>query len=118
MAMKWIPISKLLKKNNSSSDHVIAPERLIPSVEEQVTCHRRSRLKLTKGLYLGYLKLRTSVDVLSIMVPNSHTNIIPYVKIQDIPNVTREEWLWLKDVGKDEQVCLQYIESFYQVYFE
>ena len=54
----------------------------------QFSCYR--------GLYLGYLKLRTSVDVLSIMVPNSHTNVLPFVKIQDIPNVTKEEWTWLK----------------------
>jgi len=98
--MKWIPISKLIKKN-SSNEHIIMPEKLIPSVQEHVACHRRSRLNLPRGLYLGYLKLRTSVGTLSVIVPNSHTNSLPYIKIQDVPNVTKEEWQWLTE--KDEQ---------------
>ena len=49
-----------------------------------------------RGLYLGYLKLRTSVDTLSIIVPNAHTNVLPHVKIQDVPNVTRDQWEWLQ----------------------
>ena len=51
---------------------------------------------LHRGLYLGYLKLRTSVDTLSIIVPNAHTNVLPHVKIQDVPNVTKDQWEWLQ----------------------
>ncbi|XP_057311242.1 ankyrin repeat and fibronectin type-III domain-containing protein 1-like isoform X3 [Hydractinia symbiolongicarpus] len=103
LTMKWIPIQKLLKKTNSINEQVIVPERLIPSVQDQVTCHRRSRMHLPKGLYLGYLKLRTTMDTLSVIVPNSHTNVLPYVKIQDVPNVTKEEWKWLKNKNRSAE---------------
>ena len=39
---------------------------------------------------------------LSVIVPNSHTNILPYVKIQDVPNVTKDEWHWLKQIVRNE----------------
>lgn len=103
-AMKWIPIAKLVKRSHTFNETVIFPERIISSVEELVNCHRRSRVKLPKGLYLGYLKLRTSMDVLSIIVPNIHTNVLPYVKIQDVPNLTKDEWHWLKHLGDKEMV--------------
>ncbi|XP_066934684.1 ankyrin repeat and fibronectin type-III domain-containing protein 1-like isoform X3 [Clytia hemisphaerica] len=98
MTMKWIPVQKFLKKSthSSNSDSVMVPERLIPCVQEQVCAHEGSRTKLPKGLYLGYLKLRTSMDTLSIIVPNAHTNVLPHVKIQDVPNVTKDQWQWLK----------------------
>lgn len=69
-----------------------------------MTVHQNSKAKLPKGLYLGYLKLRTSVDTLSIIVPNSHTNVLPHVKIQDVPNVTKEQWEWLKSLNNTDDM--------------
>lgn len=106
MTMKWTPIQKLLKKTSSINESVMVPERLIPSVQDQVTNHQKSRTKLPRGLYLGYLKLRTSVDTLSIIVPNSHTNVLPNVRIQDVPNVTKEQWEWLKSLNEIESMII------------
>ncbi len=39
------------------------------------------------GLYLGYLKLSSTLDQLSIMAPISQPNILPHVKIRDLPHV-------------------------------
>ena len=39
------------------------------------------------------------MDALSIIVPNSHTNVLPHVKIHDVPNVTKEQWEWLKSLN-------------------
>ena len=36
------------------------------------------------------------MDTLSIIVPNAHTNVLPHVKIQDVPNVTKDQWEWLQ----------------------
>ncbi|XP_065658350.1 ankyrin-repeat and fibronectin type III domain-containing 1 isoform X8 [Hydra vulgaris] len=93
--MKWMPIKKLIKKSNN--DHMITAEKLIPSIQEQITCHRHSQSILSRGLYLGYLKLQTTVDTLSVIVSNRRTNMLPHVKIQDVPNVTKEEWNWIKN---------------------
>jgi len=57
-----------------------------------------------RGLYLGYLKLRTSMDTLSIIVPNASTNVLPNVKIQDVPNVTKDQWEWLKSLNEIDGV--------------
>ncbi|XP_065065509.1 ankyrin repeat and fibronectin type-III domain-containing protein 1-like isoform X2 [Rhopilema esculentum] len=96
--MKWIPISKLQKKTNAVQDAIV-PQRLIPSLQEQVMYHRRSKVSVSRGLYLGYLKLRTAVDSLSIVVPETQPNLPPHVKIRDIPNVTKEDWLWIQSIG-------------------
>jgi len=96
--MKWVPISKLQKKSNSLQESIV-PQRLIPSLQDQVTYQRRSKLPISRGLYLGYLKLRTTVDALSIVVPENHPNMLPHVKIRDIPSVTKEDWLWIHSLG-------------------
>ena len=44
------------------------------------------------------------MDTLSLLVPNSHTNVLPYVKLQDVPIVTKEEWEWLKGLKTVETV--------------
>jgi len=48
-----------------------------------------SGLCLQRGLYLGYIKLQASVEVLRVMVPNKMPSCVPHVKIRDCPNVSR-----------------------------
>jgi hypothetical protein len=42
-----------------------------------------------RGLYLGFMKLRTSVDAIHITVPRYSPNILPHVKVRDNPHVSR-----------------------------
>lgn len=48
-----------------------------------------SGVALPRGLYLGYVKLQASVEVLRVMVPNKTPNCVPHVKIRDMPNVSK-----------------------------
>lgn len=42
-----------------------------------------------RGLYIGYLKLRTFVDAIHVVVEENYPNVLPHVKIRDNPNVSR-----------------------------
>ncbi len=44
---------------------------------------------LPRGLYVAYLKLKSYVDQIHIMVPDRAPNVLPHVRIRDIPNVTK-----------------------------
>ena len=58
-------------------------------LQEMIMYQRLSTMALPKGLYLGYLKLRSSVDLIHIMVPKALPNILPFVKIRDCSNVAK-----------------------------
>ena len=51
--------------------------------------HQTSKIPLEKGLYLGYLKLKSSVDLIRVLVPEKMPNVLPHVKIRNCPNVSR-----------------------------
>ena len=46
-------------------------------------------LLLFRGLYIGYLKLRTFVDAIHVVVEENCPNVLPHVKLRDNPNVSR-----------------------------
>lgn len=66
------------------------------SIAEQISYHQASTFKLTRGLYLGYLKMQSSVDLIQIVVPSKTPNVLPHSKIRDNPHVSSEEWEFLK----------------------
>lgn len=55
-------------------------------------CH----VRLPRGLYLGYLKLQSSVEVVRIVTPASAPNVPPHKRLRDNPHVSAEEWDYLK----------------------
>lgn len=63
-------------------------------VEEMIKYHETSTVSLQKGLYLGYLSIKTSLSTLYVMT--SRINILPHCKIRDNPYVCGEEWEILK----------------------
>lgn len=50
---------------------------------------KRCACTIFRGLYIGYLKLRTSVDAIHVVVQENCPNVLPHVKIRDNPNVSR-----------------------------
>ncbi|XP_026114126.1 ankyrin repeat and fibronectin type-III domain-containing protein 1 isoform X1 [Carassius auratus] len=109
--VRWIPVSKfqLQRKSSSSSlDEPSALETLLTTLHEKLAYHRRSRKCLSPGLYLGYLKLYTSVDQIRMLVSQKHPNVLCHVKIRDNGHVSREEWQWLQSLSSLEdsaKVC-------------
>ncbi|GFN78198.1 ankyrin repeat and fibronectin type-iii domain-containing protein 1, partial [Plakobranchus ocellatus] len=93
---KWVTFGKLARRQSLSTiDAADAHNLLISSVPEMMLYHQVSGQRLARGLYLGYVKLQASVEVLRVMVPNRTPSCVPHVKIRDCPNVSREEWEWL-----------------------
>lgn len=66
-----------------------AGDLLLGSLQDQILYDQVSRVPLRRGLYLGYLKLQSSVDVLQVSVPEKTPNMFPHVKIRDNPHVSR-----------------------------
>ncbi|XP_046988010.1 ankyrin repeat and fibronectin type-III domain-containing protein 1 isoform X1 [Schistocerca americana] len=92
---RWLPLSKVQKKLATHEEPNVG-ELLMASIQEQITYHQVSSIKLSRGLYLGYLKMRSSVDLLQVVVPTKTPNVLPHCKIRDNPHVSSEEWEWLK----------------------
>ena len=67
--------------------------------------HQACNTQLPRGLYVGYVKLRSSVDMMSVMVSKDHPNILPHAKIRDNPHISRTEWSALKYCLRPESVA-------------
>jgi hypothetical protein len=97
--LKWTPIAKI-KKKSSRSDNLT--DLLISSIQvkshkhidfriviknlseqDQIMFYQTSYTKLQKGLYVGYLLMRSSVDMLHVMVPMQNPNMPVCCKIRD-----------------------------------
>ncbi|XP_078729062.1 ankyrin repeat and fibronectin type-III domain-containing protein 1 isoform X3 [Lampetra fluviatilis] len=99
--LRWQPVSRLLsqRKSLSTPEEPSALEALIITLQEKVSYQRMSSQLLEPGLYLGYLKLCSSVEQIKVLVTQKMPNMLCHSKIRDNPNVSREEWAWLRSVG-------------------
>lgn len=59
------------------------------SKQDILSYHKRSQQRLPPGLYLGYLKLCSSVDQIKVLVLQKLPNVLCHVKIRDNSNVSR-----------------------------
>ncbi|XP_043281006.1 uncharacterized protein wake isoform X2 [Venturia canescens] len=96
---RWIPLNKVIKKTISQENNNVA-DILMSSIQSQMTYHQLSSIKLTKGLYLGYLKMQSNVDNVQVFVPSKAPNVLPHSKIRDNPHVSAEEWEYLKKITR------------------
>ncbi|XP_044731512.1 uncharacterized protein LOC123294520 isoform X2 [Chrysoperla carnea] len=94
---RWLPLNKVHKKLNVLSEEHNVGEILMGSIQDQITYHQVSNVKLSKGLYLGYLKMQSSVELIQVVVPAKTPNVLPHCKIRENPHVTAEEWHYLKN---------------------
>ncbi|KAL2078456.1 hypothetical protein ACEWY4_026141 [Coilia grayii] len=103
--MRWTPLCKLQlqRKSLSSPEEPTALDMLLITLHEKLAYHRRSRKVLSPGLYLGYLKLFSTVEQIRVLVPQKLPNVLCYVKIRDNSNVSRAEWQWLQAVRSIEE---------------
>ncbi|CAG5907725.1 unnamed protein product [Menidia menidia] len=103
--VRWTQLCKLQlqRKSVSSPEEPTALDMLLITLHEKLAYHRRSRKLLPPGLYLGYLKLCTSVEQIRALVPQKLPNILCHTKIRDNGNVSREEWQWLQALSSLEE---------------
>uniref|UniRef100_A0AAG5CXS1 Ras-associating domain-containing protein n=2 Tax=Anopheles atroparvus TaxID=41427 RepID=A0AAG5CXS1_ANOAO len=93
---RWIPLNKIHKKLGLSTEDSSINEILMNSIQEQINYHQVSNIRLSRGLYVGYLKMQSSVDVIQVVVPVKAPNVLPHCKIRDNPHVSAEEWELIK----------------------
>ncbi|XP_062563267.1 ankyrin repeat and fibronectin type-III domain-containing protein 1 isoform X3 [Armigeres subalbatus] len=93
---RWIPLNKIHKKLALSTEDSSINELLMNSIQDQINYHQVSNIRLTRGLYVGYLKMQSSVDVIQVVVPVKAPNVLPHCKIRDNPHVSAEEWELIK----------------------
>nr|XP_023674981.1 ankyrin repeat and fibronectin type-III domain-containing protein 1-like isoform X2 [Paramormyrops kingsleyae] len=96
--MRWTQLCRLQlqRKSISSPEEPTALDMLLITLHEKLAYHRRSRKLLSPGLYLGYLKLCSTVDQIRVLVPQKLPNVLSHVKVRDNSNVSREEWQWFQ----------------------
>ncbi|XP_041133819.1 ankyrin repeat and fibronectin type-III domain-containing protein 1-like isoform X1 [Polyodon spathula] len=108
--MRWTQLSKLQmqRKSISSPEEPTALDMLLITLHEKLAYHRRSRQALSPGLYLGYLKLCSSVDQIRVLVPQKLPNMLCHVKVRYNHNISREEWEWLQNLSSlDDSVLAE-----------
>lgn len=93
---RWIPLNKIQKKLIAIHEDNNINEILLSSIQDQISYHQSSSIKLAKGLYIGYLKMQSSVDQIQIVVPTKTPNVLPHCKIRENPHISAEEWDFLR----------------------
>uniref|UniRef100_A0A1B6E9F7 Ankyrin repeat and fibronectin type-III domain-containing protein 1 n=1 Tax=Clastoptera arizonana TaxID=38151 RepID=A0A1B6E9F7_9HEMI len=108
---RWLPLGKLTKRSAPPTIDANVADILMASIQEQITYHQVSSIRLPRGLYLGYLKMRSSVDLLQVLVPSKTPNVPPHCKIRDNPHVTAEEWESLINGGGSNDMIISASED-------
>lgn len=83
-----MPLSKIQKKISALHEDNNINEILMYSIAEQINYHQASSHKLPKGLYLGYLKMQSSVDLIQVVVPSKTPNVLPHCKIRENSHIS------------------------------
>ncbi|XP_022237523.1 ankyrin repeat and fibronectin type-III domain-containing protein 1-like [Limulus polyphemus] len=107
LSVRWLPLTKILRKlpgvvasDGRETPHV--SELLLSSLQDMINYNRESTKSLPRGLYLGYVKLKSSVDVIRVLVPQKTPNVLPFSRIRENSHVSREEWEWLKSLKSSD----------------
>lgn len=98
---KWMQVTKLQsqRKSLSTPEEPYALDILIITIQDLLAYQRRSSHLLVPGLYLGYLKLSSSVDQIRVLVSQRTPNMLCHTRIRDNANVSREEWDWIQTLA-------------------
>uniref|UniRef100_A0A3Q2NZ52 Ankyrin repeat and fibronectin type-III domain-containing protein 1-like n=1 Tax=Fundulus heteroclitus TaxID=8078 RepID=A0A3Q2NZ52_FUNHE len=95
----WMPLDRL-EKNRSRTPLLPEPtamDTLYEQLKGKLSFHRHSIQWAQPGLYVGILKLCSSVDQIRVLVPQKLPNLLCHTRVRHNPHVTREEWTWLQN---------------------
>ncbi|XP_062387951.1 ankyrin repeat and fibronectin type-III domain-containing protein 1-like [Sardina pilchardus] len=95
--LRWVPMSRLEKSHSHTAllPEPTAMDTLTEQLKEKLAYHRRSTQQAQPGLYVGILKLCSSVEQLRVLVPQRLPNLLCHARVRSNPHVSREEWEWL-----------------------
>jgi hypothetical protein len=66
-------------------------------MQEMISYHKACNNPLPRGLYIGFVKLKSSVEMMSVVVPRNSPNVMPHIRVRENPHVSKEEWTCLKN---------------------
>ncbi|KHJ99263.1 hypothetical protein OESDEN_00752 [Oesophagostomum dentatum] len=101
LSLRWQPFDKMLKKKTTSP----ALSTLVRESINIINFYESSRISLKRGLYLCYLKLHSSLNQITVVVPDNLPSMLPFVHIRENPHVTREEWQWIKRIHLSQDLA-------------
>ncbi|XP_078125286.1 ankyrin repeat and fibronectin type-III domain-containing protein 1 [Sander vitreus] len=96
--LHWMPLDRL-EKNRSRTPLLPEPtsmDMLYEQLKEMLSLHRRSIQVAQPGLYVGILKLCSSVEQIRVLVPQRLPNLLCHTRVRHNAHVSREEWAWLQ----------------------
>ncbi|KAK5856666.1 hypothetical protein PBY51_008247 [Eleginops maclovinus] len=96
--LHWIPLARL-EKNRSRTPLLPEPtamDMLYELLKEKISLHRHSVQWAKPGLYVGILKLCSSVEQIRVLVPSRLPNLLCHTRVRHNAHVSREEWEWLQ----------------------
>lgn len=104
---KWVSQAKLQRRIPvTDQEHSEAHDLLLNTAAEMILYNERSTAPVQRGLYLGYLKMVSSVELINVLTPHNAPNVFPHVRIRDCPNVSKDEWQWLQNFGHCDTTSL------------
>ncbi|KAK7918543.1 hypothetical protein WMY93_009827 [Mugilogobius chulae] len=105
---KWTAVTKLQsqRKSLSTPEEPYALDVLIITMQDILSYQRRSSYRLSPGLYLGYLKLSSSVDQIRVLVSQRNPNMLCHARVRDNNNVNREEWQWIQSLSSSDSALI------------
>ncbi|XP_069374158.1 ankyrin repeat and fibronectin type-III domain-containing protein 1 isoform X2 [Paralichthys olivaceus] len=98
---KWMQVTKLQsqRKSLSTPEEPYALDILIITIQDILAYQRRGTHRLAPGLYLGFLKLSSSVDQIRVLVSQRTPNMLCHTRIRENANVSRDEWDWIQKLS-------------------
>ncbi|XP_072224821.1 ankyrin repeat and fibronectin type-III domain-containing protein 1-like [Leuresthes tenuis] len=96
--LHWMPLARL-EKNRSRTPLLPEPtamDMLYEQLKEKLSFHRHSIQWAQSGLYVGILKLCSSVEQIRVLVPQRLPNVLCHTRVRHNAHVSREEWAWLQ----------------------
>ncbi|XP_060951304.1 ankyrin repeat and fibronectin type-III domain-containing protein 1 [Limanda limanda] len=98
---KWMQVTKLQsqRKSLSTPEEPYALDILIITIQDVLAYQRRGTHRLAPGLYLGFLKLSSSVDQIRVLVSQRTPNMLCHVRVRENANVSRDEWDWIQKLS-------------------
>ncbi|XP_054615213.1 ankyrin repeat and fibronectin type-III domain-containing protein 1-like isoform X2 [Dunckerocampus dactyliophorus] len=96
--LQWMPLARL-EKNRSKTPLLPEPtamDVLYEQLREKLAYHRHSNQWARPGLYVGILKLWSSLEQIRVLVPQRLPNLLCHTRVRHNAHVSREEWAWLQ----------------------
>uniref|UniRef100_A0AC34F365 Ras-associating domain-containing protein n=1 Tax=Panagrolaimus sp. ES5 TaxID=591445 RepID=A0AC34F365_9BILA len=83
LAMRWMKSNKIMRKKSSSTPLDFLCKEMVPVLN----FFESSQIPLDRGLYLGYLKMQSSLNTIRVTVPDNMPSALPYVTIRSTPHI-------------------------------